>query len=412
MFLTVPDSILESMLHASQDNNGRLYGCRLDDGDVVQVWGIDEIDGIHLGCWFISETLALPDTVIQQMPPDGEVVMIVSNTPQLCMSAYQVEAGQLQAIPGDIIRLHADFASRLRGLFEVDRLAEACVTIIGLGTGGSMTANLLARCGVGHMRLVDFDRLEVHNIARHVCDMRDIGRYKTRALRDLLCHISPVIQIETYEANILEQFDILEKAIDGCDIVVAATDSEQSKVAINSVCWPRSIPAVYGAAYNRAFGGDIFRAIPPDGACYNCFQAVVTEFFGSPPAATDDLSPGYADPERMADLIAEPGLGVDAGMIALLMTQVTLSTLLHTMNLETTLPDTPTNWLLFGNRAEWIFQKPLESMFIDVPKQSGCPTCGDYAAHHLDMTQEEATTAAEKILAETPIVDSPLKKRN
>jgi hypothetical protein len=82
------------------------------------------------------------------------------------------------------------------------------------------------------------------------------------------------------------------------------------------------------------------------------------------------------------------------------------------MNLETTLPDTPTNWLLFGNRAEWIFQKPLESMFIDVPKQSGCPTCGDYAAHHLDMTQEEATTAAEKILAETPIVDSPLKKRN
>jgi|GEM_PF-284279 len=412
MFLTVPDSILESTLQSSQRDGGKLYGCWLDEGDVAQVWGTDAAAGTYLGRWFMEETLTLPATVAQYMPPDGEVVLIVSDTPRLRIAAYQVVSGQLQAIPGDIIHLHADFAARLRGLFEVDRLADVCVTIIGLGTGGSMTANLLARSGVGHMRLVDFDRLEVHNIARHVCDMRDIGRYKTRALRDLLGHISPAIQVETFEANILEQPAILEKAIDGSAIVVAATDSEPSKVAINSVCWPRGIPAVYGAAYNRAFGGDIFRAIPSDGACYNCFQAVVSEFFGPPPAATDDLSPGYADPERMADLIAEPGLGVDAGVIALLMTQITLTTLLHTLKLETTLPNTPTNWLLFGNRAEWIFQKPLESMFIDVPRQPDCPTCGDYAAHHLNMTHEQAALAAERILSEAPTVESPLKQRN
>jgi hypothetical protein len=260
------------------------------------------------------------------------------------------------------------------------------------------------------MRLVDFDRLAVHNIARHVCGLRDIGRYKTRALRDMLLDISPAIEVETYEADVLARPDLLDRVVDGCDLVVAATDSEQSKIAINRACWPRGIAAVYGAAYNRAFGGDVFRAIPPEGACYNCFQTIVAEFFGPPPPAADDFSPGYADPSRMADLIAEPGLGLDVGMIALLMGQMSLLTLLR--GAPTTLPDLPTNWLLFGNRAEWIFQKPLESLFIDVPKRPDCPVCNydTYVRQNLGMTPQQAETAAEQILSELPSVVSPIRR--
>lgn len=128
----------------------------------------------------------------------------------------------------------------------------------------------------------------------------------------------------------------------------------------------------------------------------------VSDLFDTSPKAAGDLSPGYADPSRMADLIAEPGLAMDVGMIALLMARVCLATLLH--GAETTLPDLPTNWLLFGNRVEWIFKQPLESLFVDIPKRLDCPTCNyqNYVGQHIDMTVEEAAELARQILSELP----------
>lgn len=400
MFLTIPDAVLESVLN-SCDNDGKIYGRLLDDGDVVQVRGLNDSAGIYLGRWTASPSVSLNDSPVSGSLSDGELLLLVSGQG---VGAYRYAEQQFQPVAVDVIRLHANYGARLHGLFEADWLAERYVAVIGLGTGGSMVATQLARCGVGKMRLVDFDRLEVHNIARHVCGLRDIGRFKTRAMRDLLLDISPYIQVETYEANILTDQDVLAQVINGCDLVVAATDSEQSKIAINRACWPRGIPVVYGAAYNRAFGGDIFRALPPDGACYDCFQEIVTEYFGPPPAAATDFSIGYQDPSRMADLIAEPGLGLDVGVIALLMARMSLMTLLQ--GTSTTLPDLPTNWLLFGNRAEWIFQKPLESLFIDVPKRPDCPTCNysTYVQQELGMSADDVAAAAQNILSEVPDV--------
>jgi ThiF family len=405
MFITVPDSVITQILQESDRAEGLIYGHLLDSGDVAQIIGITEAAGLYLGRWQRAGCTESGGEI-----SIGELRLLVEDVPPLRASASLHTTDGWHPIACDVIRLHADYTARLRGLFEADRLANTCVAVIGLGSGGSVVASQLARCGVGTMRLVDFDRLEVHNIARHACGLRDIGRYKTRAMRDLLLDISPAIQVETYEINVMEDTEALEKVVVGCDLVVAATDKEDSKLAINAASWPRGIPAVYGAAYNRAFGGDVFRAIPPDGACYTCFQAVVSEFFGPPPAATTDFSAGYEDPSRMADLIAEPGLGMDVGMIALLMARVSLMTLLR--NSDTTLPDMPTNWLLFGNRAEWIFEKPLESIFIDVPKRADCPTCNyqTYVANALQMSVAEVASAAESILADVPDVQSQIKR--
>jgi len=162
---------------------------------------------------------------------------------------------------------------------------------------------------------------------------------------------------------------------------------------------------VYGAAYNRAFGGDVFRAVPPDGACYECFHAAAAGLFADQPTAAQDFSPGYADPSRMADLVAEPGLAMDIGVIALLVARVSLMVLLRG---RTTLPDLPTNWLLFGNRAEWIFRHPLESLFVEVPKRPDCPICNPYESQRIaEMTAEEIQTAARDILAAAAPIQFP-----
>jgi molybdopterin/thiamine biosynthesis adenylyltransferase len=334
--------------------------------------------------------------------PDGEVLLLIGAGPTPSVEAYRYQAQQPRPLPSMVIRPHADYLARLQGLFEVERLADRCVAVIGLGSGGSLVATQLARCGVGAMRLVDFDRLETHNIARHVCGLRDIGRHKTRAVRDLLIDSSPIIRVETFEADVLAQPDVLERVVAGCDLVVAATDSDRSKLAINRVCWSYEVPAIYGAAYNRAFGGDVFYAIPPDGACYDCFHRSVSDFFDTAPKTEADLSPGYADPDRMADLVAEPGLGIDIGVIALLLARVALMTLLHDGG--ATLPELPANWLLFGNRAGWVFKQPLESLFVEVPKRPDCPTCNYdiYVRQRLGMSADEAAQAAKQMLSELP----------
>ena len=401
MVVTLPANVLEQM-RANAGAKGALYGRLRDDGDVAQVQGIEAAAGALLGFW-------LRDTTPDLLPrAEGKVCVLVSDAAPAEVVAYAFTQQGWQRCDSMIVRTRNDYTARLRGLFESDALANARVAVIGLGSGGSLTAVQLARCGVGQMRLVDYDRLEVANIARHVCGLSDIGRYKTRAVRDLLLDTSPLVTVQTFEADILADDALLGQVVEGCDLVIAATDSEESKQAINRCCWPLAIPVVYGAAYNRAFGGDQFRAIPPDGPCYYCFQSAVSEFFDTPPPTqARDLGIGYADPSRMQDLVAEPGLGMDVGVIALLMARMALMTLLRKH--PTTLTDLPTNWLLFGNRAEWIFQKPLESIFIDIPKLPNCPVCGydAFVRESLGMSAEAAQAVAEQIISDAAPFELP-----
>jgi molybdopterin/thiamine biosynthesis adenylyltransferase len=390
MVITLPEPVLEA-LRATGDAPTPLYGRLLDDGDVAQVAGLAPGDGALLGYAVADLAAGAPGEA------DGMLrLWLDPTTPEPV--AVVLRGGRLLPAGCQVIRAHRDYTSRLKGLFDPGRLAERCVTLIGCGSGGSLAAAQLARCGIGHMRLVDFDRLELHNVARHACDTRDLGRYKTRALRDLLCAASPLVAVTTFEVDVLKDHGTLLAAVAGADLVVVAVDSEPAKLTINRACWERGIPAVYGAAYNRAFGGDIFRARPPDGPCYECLSAVIGELFAPPPTAADDFAVGYADPERMADLIAQPGLGMDVGVIAMLLARVALETLLGD---DPAAPEPlPGDWLLFGNRAEWIFKEPLQRHFVAVPRREECPVCNyeSYARATLGMSGAEAAAAARRIL--------------
>lgn len=392
MLVTLPDNLLQQML-ASNEAAGPIFGRRRDDGDLVQIAGLTPADGEELGVWRRSAsvgTVPVEEDTICLIIDDAEpplVRVLAAGTSPHCV----------------VVRSHADYDARLRGIFESDRLRNSRVAVIGLGSGGSLVALMLARSGLGAIHLVDHDRLKTHNIARHACGLDDIGRYKTRAVADLLRSVSPFIVTRTWEADVLSDRAALIQAIEGCNLVVAATDSEQSKLAINRACWPLGIPVVYGAAYNRAFGGDIFRAVPPEAACYNCLHINAAEMFAPPPAATSDFGPGYADPARMQDLIAEPGLALDVGMIALLLGRVALYTLLG----AAAPPGyaLPGNWLLFGNRAEWLFDEPLQRLFIDVPRDDQCPICNypGYVQNAIGESVEAVAAKAADILTEAAL---------
>lgn len=78
-----------------------------------------------------------------------------------------------------------------------DRLQAARVAVAGLGGLGSNIAVMLARSGVGHLLLVDFDRVDVTNLNRQQYFISHLGKNKTDALREILEGINPYLDIET-----------------------------------------------------------------------------------------------------------------------------------------------------------------------------------------------------------------------
>lgn len=83
-------------------------------------------------------------------------------------------------------------------------LQKVRVGIAGLGGLGSHIAVFLARSGVKHLHLVDFDRVDKSNLSRQHYFMRDIGRLKTQALAEQLLAINPALEIKAENVKLTE----------------------------------------------------------------------------------------------------------------------------------------------------------------------------------------------------------------
>jgi molybdopterin/thiamine biosynthesis adenylyltransferase len=388
-YLTIDEEWLNELEPAQQ---GELNGLWLDEGEVAQVWSANyrfpHRSSQIIGKWAKGELNGTFNTM-----PDGSLWLLIGNNPK----AYQKWGNSLYRVEIEVVRLVRDYTKRLRGLFDTDHLRQKRVTVVGLGSGGSRVALELARCGVGYFKLIDFDRLQTHNLTRHSCTAADLGRYKTLAVADLLRQASPVCTVETLELDVQKNEDIFADFAKDSDLVIAATDSEASKHLINRICWESQIPSVYGAAYNRAFGGDVVRVIPPETACYHCFQLHFNNEFGEPPKEEVEIDYGTLGNEGKVK--GEPGLGLDVGFIALILARTALGVLLK--GTDSSLEDLPSNHIMWGNRSLWVFEKPLESLFIELPTNPDCPVCQPeaYARLKLGLNLETARDLTAELLA-------------
>ncbi|MCR4943080.1 MAG: sulfur carrier protein ThiS adenylyltransferase ThiF [Clostridium sp.] len=85
------------------------------------------------------------------------------------------------------------------------KLKEAKVAVAGLGGIGSNTAVCLARSGIGHIHLVDFDTVDLTNLNRQAYTIEHLGRLKTEALKELLLNINPYLNITTETVKVTEE---------------------------------------------------------------------------------------------------------------------------------------------------------------------------------------------------------------
>ena len=147
------------------------------------------------------------------------------------------------------------------------KLRQAKICIVGSGGLGNPIATRLAAMGVGALRIIDRDTIELTNLHRQTLfDEDDVGQVKVevaaRKLRKLAphCKIEPV-PMSVGAANAAD-------AVAGCDVVVDALDSVDARYALNAACVRLGIPFVTGAAVGVS--GQAFTVMPGSSACYHC----------------------------------------------------------------------------------------------------------------------------------------------
>lgn len=132
----------------------------------------------------------------------------------------------------------------LIGKEKMERLATRRVTIVGVGAVGGHATEGLARAGVGHIRLVDFDRVEKSNINRQILALESsIGERKVDLAQARIKDINPRCQVETLPIFARENSydEILSPAP---DLIIDAIDSLNPKVGLIAEAVKRGIPII------------------------------------------------------------------------------------------------------------------------------------------------------------------------
>ena len=110
------------------------------------------------------------------------------------------------------------------------KLKKTRVCILGLGGLGSNVAVLLARSGIGSLKLVDFDTVEVSNLNRQQYRISHIGIKKTEAMKNIIREINPFIEVETLDIKVNREN--IYSIVGDIEIVVEAFDRAETKAML------------------------------------------------------------------------------------------------------------------------------------------------------------------------------------
>jgi molybdopterin/thiamine biosynthesis adenylyltransferase len=149
------------------------------------------------------------------------------------------------------------------------KISDARVAIVGCGALGSFQAESLARAGVGSLRLIDRDYVDLSNLQRQWLyseEDADAAIPKAEAARRRLCEINRTVEISSFVADLTPSN--AEDLLSGCDLILDGTDNFETRYLINDTSVKFSIPWVYGAAVGSY--GIVMPVVPANGPCLSC----------------------------------------------------------------------------------------------------------------------------------------------
>jgi adenylyltransferase/sulfurtransferase len=156
---------------------------------------------------------------------------------------------------------------RIFGVDGQERLKNAKVFVAGAGGLGSAISIYLAAAGIGMIRIVDHEKIELSNLNRQIlhCD-EDVGKEKAASAEEKLKKINPDVSLEAISETI-EENNVLE-LVDDFDLIVDAMDNFHTRYLLNRAAIVKNIPFFHGAI--NGLYGQATTIIPGRTACLRC----------------------------------------------------------------------------------------------------------------------------------------------
>jgi adenylyltransferase/sulfurtransferase len=161
------------------------------------------------------------------------------------------------------------------------KLKQAKVFIAGVGGLGSISSYYLTAAGIGHLTIVDRDKVEYSNLNRQILHWTDnIGDWKTESGVQKLRSLNPHCSIQAIQAEITEEN--CASLVGDCAVIVDAMDNMKTRRILNKISVGKGIPYIYGGVHQ--LDGMATVCIPGKTPCLECvFPAPENEKASAPP---------------------------------------------------------------------------------------------------------------------------------
>ncbi|XP_057305118.1 ubiquitin-like modifier-activating enzyme 5 [Hydractinia symbiolongicarpus] len=165
-----------------------------------------------------------------------------------------------------------------------EKIRDYSIAIVGIGGVGSVTAEMLTRCGIGKLILFDYDKVELANMNRLFFRPDQSGMSKVDAAVNTLKDINPDVEFEAYNYDItkVDNFThfmerISKGSLTNCavELVLSCVDNFEARMAINTACNELGQPWFESGVSENAVSGHIQVILPGETACFACAPPLV-----------------------------------------------------------------------------------------------------------------------------------------
>lgn len=209
-----------------------------------------------------------------------------------------------------------------------EKLKKAKVLVIGAGGLGCPILQYIATAGVGTIGIVDFDKIELHNLHRQILyTEQDVNKAKAITAKSVLGILNPLIEILAFEEKLTAEN--AEKIIQDFDVVVDGSDNFATRYLVNDTCVALGKTLIYGSILK--------------------FEGQMAVFNHKGSKNLRDLFPEPPNPKDVPNCNLNGVMGTLPGIIGTMMAHETLKLIMDLPTLE--------NELVLFNTLDWSFTK-------------------------------------------------------
>lgn len=206
----------------------------------------------------------IENAALSQQLPDGTLapILSVSQIEELAIrfgtDGRNIEITALQngVLPERYLR-------NFKTLSPLDqiRLLQSKVTLVGAGGLGGTVLEWLARAGVGHLKIIDGDRFEGHNLNRQLlCTQERLGTAKARAAAERTCRVNSSLAVEAHTEFLTPKN--ARRLVSDCHAVVDCLDDIQTRFVVEKAARNAGVPMISAAV--AGLTGHVTTVFPQD----------------------------------------------------------------------------------------------------------------------------------------------------